>query len=371
MRDAGIAHMTLAVEGVGCAACIRKIEGGLEQIPGILAARLNFTNRRLAVDWRDGELDPASSSSRPCGGSAIAPIRSSRNGPRPRKRARRRWLLRCLAVAGFAAMNVMLLSVSVWSGNVSDMTPETRDFFHWLSALIALAGRRLMPGSRSSRARCGRCARGSSTWTCRSRSASCSRSAMSVYRDREPRGARLFRFGDHAAVLPAVRPLSRSRDAAQDARGRRQSRGVAGRRWRPFRRRWRARARAGGRAQAGRLVLVRPGERVAADGIVIAGASEIDESLVTGETAPPRDAPGAARLRRHVNFAGALTMRVTRRGDGTLLDEIERLLQKAIAGQSRATVRLADRAARLYAPVVHVTALADRARLARRRRVAA
>src|SRR5262249_15684312 len=49
-----------------------------------------------------------------------------------------RWLLTCLAVAGFAAMNIMLLSVSVWSGNVSDMTQETRDFFHWLSALIAL-----------------------------------------------------------------------------------------------------------------------------------------------------------------------------------------------------------------------------------------
>ena len=46
--------------------------------------------------------------------------------------------MNCLAVAGFAAMNIMLLSVSVWSGNVADMTQETRDFFHWLSALIAL-----------------------------------------------------------------------------------------------------------------------------------------------------------------------------------------------------------------------------------------
>ena len=49
-----------------------------------------------------------------------------------------RRLMRCLAVAGFATMNIMLLSVSVWSGNVTDITPETRDFFHWASALIAL-----------------------------------------------------------------------------------------------------------------------------------------------------------------------------------------------------------------------------------------
>ena len=54
-RD-GTAHMDLAVEGVGCAGCIRKIEGGLKRLPGIVEARLNFTNRRLAVDWREDEL---------------------------------------------------------------------------------------------------------------------------------------------------------------------------------------------------------------------------------------------------------------------------------------------------------------------------
>ena len=52
----GIAHMDLAVDGVGCAGCIRKIEGGLKQIPGIVDARLNFTNRRLTVDWHDARL---------------------------------------------------------------------------------------------------------------------------------------------------------------------------------------------------------------------------------------------------------------------------------------------------------------------------
>ena len=49
-RD-GTAHMDLAVEGVACASCIRKIEGSLKRLPGVVDARLNFTNRRLAVDW--------------------------------------------------------------------------------------------------------------------------------------------------------------------------------------------------------------------------------------------------------------------------------------------------------------------------------
>ena len=59
-RDAdGISHMDLAVEGVGCAGCIRKIENGLKELPGVTEARLNFTNRRLAVGWRDKALDAA------------------------------------------------------------------------------------------------------------------------------------------------------------------------------------------------------------------------------------------------------------------------------------------------------------------------
>src|SRR6185436_2225137 len=56
-RDAGLSHLDLAVEGVGCAGCIRKIESGLKRIPGVVDARVNFTNRRLAVDWRNGTLD--------------------------------------------------------------------------------------------------------------------------------------------------------------------------------------------------------------------------------------------------------------------------------------------------------------------------
>ena len=51
----GTAHMELAVDGIGCAGCIRKIESGLKQTPGIAQARLNFTDRRLAVDWREAE----------------------------------------------------------------------------------------------------------------------------------------------------------------------------------------------------------------------------------------------------------------------------------------------------------------------------
>src|SRR4030095_12067627 len=107
----------------------------LKQVPGVVDARLNFTNRRLAVDWHEAELSAAG---------VIAALEDIgyRAHPFQAERAETqeaqhmRWLVKCLAVAGFAAMNIMLLSVSVWSG--SDMGQETRDLFHWLSALIAL-----------------------------------------------------------------------------------------------------------------------------------------------------------------------------------------------------------------------------------------
>ena len=127
--EAGTSHMTLAVDGVACAGCIRKIENGLTKLPGVVDARLNLTQRRLAVDWRDGEIDAARIIAAVEGigyhAYPFAPERIEVD-----ESAQAKWLLKCLAVAGFAAMNVMLLSISVWSGNVSDMTPETRDLFH-------------------------------------------------------------------------------------------------------------------------------------------------------------------------------------------------------------------------------------------------
>ena len=101
-------------------------------------------------------------------------------------------------------------------------------------------------------------------------------------------------------------------------------------------------------------VLVRPGERVPADGTVVSGASEIDDSLITGETMRRQVGANAKVYAGSLNYSGALTLRVTAAGQDSLIDEIERLLEKAASAKSR-TRRLADRAARVYAPMVHLT----------------
>jgi P-type Cu2+ transporter len=107
--------------------------------------------------------------------------------------------------------------------------------------------------------------------------------------------------------------------------------------------------------KAGDRVLVKPGERIPADGIVLGGKSDLDESLITGETARRNVASGATVYAGSLNYSGALTLKVTAAGGTALIDEIEKLLEKAASAKSRA-MRLADRASRVYAPVVHLTA---------------
>ncbi|MDO9058999.1 MAG: cation transporter, partial [Bradyrhizobium sp.] len=134
---AGLSHIDLAVEGVSCAGCMSKIERGLSAIPDVTLARVNLTDRRLALEWKQGTLDPARFIDRLAElGYKAYPFETA--GAEAAEAEQSRYLLRCLGVAAFATMNVMMLSVPVWSGNVSDMIPEQRDFFHWLSALIAL-----------------------------------------------------------------------------------------------------------------------------------------------------------------------------------------------------------------------------------------
>jgi len=57
---AGLQHIDLAVEGVSCAGCMSKIERGLSAFPGVTSARMNLTDRRIALEWQGDSLDPSS-----------------------------------------------------------------------------------------------------------------------------------------------------------------------------------------------------------------------------------------------------------------------------------------------------------------------
>src|SRR3954452_9988997 len=118
---AGLNHIDLAVEGVSCAGCMAKIERGLSSIPDVTLARVNLTDRRVALEWKQGTVDPVRFVDRLAElGYKAYPF--ERVGAETAEAEQSRFLLRCLGVAAFATMNVMMLLVPVWSGGV-DMLP--------------------------------------------------------------------------------------------------------------------------------------------------------------------------------------------------------------------------------------------------------
>ena len=353
--DGGTARLELAVDGIYCAGCMAKIERGLAAVPAVTRARVNLTDKRVAVEWTGGAPDPARVVDRLAElGFTAYPFEPARAEANETEAAAS--LLRRLGVAAFAAMNIMLLSVSVWSGNVTDITPEQRDFFHWLSALIALpaAAYAGQPFFRSAlRALKAKSLNMDVPITLGVLLAL----AMSVF---ETLGHAEHAYFDSAIMLLAFLLAGRYLDQNM----RRRTRALAGN-LAALRAETAVKFVGNGEIREvpvasihpGDLVLVRPGERIAIDGVVTEGRSDVDQSLITGETAHVAVGKGAAVYAGTMNVTGNLQVEVRAAAAGTLLDEIKRLLERATEARSR-YLRLADRAARLYAPVVHVTALA-------------
>ena len=108
---------------------------------------------------------------------------------------------------------------------------------------------------------------------------------------------------------------------------------------------------------AGDLFLVRPGEKVATDGVVVEGRSAVDASLLTGESVPTEVEAGQSVTGATVNTSGALLVRATAVGEGTTLARIGRMVTAAQAGKAPVQ-RLADRISGVFVPIVLVLSAA-------------
>ena len=345
--------LTLAVDGLQCGACVWLIESALGRERNVVQSRVNMTTRRLQLGWT-GALNDGG---RLVGvveqlGYRLVPFDAASLAAAADQTGRA--LTRAMAVAGFAAGNVMLFSIAIWIGEVQGMGPAMRDFLHWVSALIALpaiayAGR---PFFRSAGAalRQGRTNMDVpiSIGVILVTTLSLVETALSGEHAYFDSACTLLfflligRLLDHRArgqarataeQLLALRHSDVAVLAADGTVTRRAAESVAPR----------------------ERILVGMGERIGVDGTIEQGASQLDASLVTGESLPVAAAPGTAVFAGTVNLGGALTVRCTASGAGTLLAECVRLIEAAEARRGR-FVELADRVARLYAPVVHVAA---------------
>ncbi|MFN0022728.1 MAG: heavy metal translocating P-type ATPase [Parvularculaceae bacterium] len=353
-RKNGRAELDLAIFGAKCAGCIAKIERAMMAIGGMESARLNLSTGRLSLVWRDGAVPTAGVTE------AIRSLgyRAAPYDPKAVESdhdAEGRSLLRALGVAGFATANVMLLSISIWSGG-NEMGTATVSLMHWASAVIAVPSA-LYAGRPFFRSAFAALRRGRANMDVPISLAVLLALGLSVHE--------FFAGGPHAYFDAAVMLLFFL---------------LIGR-YLDHRLRWRARAAArdvlalqaatarrigeGGAVESvparainvGDRLLLAPGDRVPVDGVVSEGVSYADLSLVTGESAPAKRQTGDALNAGVVNLSARLVITATATLETSLIADLARLMEAS--EQSRGIYRrLADRAAALYVPVVHSLALA-------------
>ena len=342
--------VSLIVENMQCGSCMGRVERALKSTPGVASARASLTAKRVSVTFDNRKTEPQKliDALDRTGYRAAESVGSADENAT----ARADDLLRRLGVAGFAAANVMLLSVSVWAGVASDMDQSAADLFHWLSALIA------MPAI----AYAGQPFFRSVATALRARHLNMDvpislgitlATAMSLYQTM--RGSEQVYF-DAAIMLTFFLLVGRYLDEKVRVRARGAAENLLGLKALSANvigedgtvRRLAARA-----LTPGMRIQVAAGERIPVDGRVISGVTHVDTSLITGETVPRKAAMGDMVHAGTVNLASALVVEATATDDNTLLADIARLVHAAEQGRGH-YVRLADRAARLYAPAVHL-----------------
>ncbi len=349
-RDAGgIARIELAVKGAHCANCMARIERGLRTLDGVSAARLNLSTGKLAVQWKEGRVDAPAIIRR------VEELGFSARPYDPRalienEDAEAQFLLKCLGVAGFASANVMLLSISIWSGLGGEMGVGTRTLFHWISGLIAIPAA-LYAGRPFFRSALKSLAAGGANMDVPISLAILLALALSVFSTLE-HGQRAY--FDAAVMLPFLLLVGRYLDFLLRRKARASARDLIAMQAATARRiddAGVARPVGASDISAGDRLLLAAGERVPVDG-TIEDDTEADLSLVTGESTPVRIARGAALRAGAIITGRPVVLRAASRVEDSFVAELARLVE---AGQQQRNryVKLADRAARIYVPVVH------------------
>lgn len=339
-------RLMLSLPSAHCAACISPVEAALAAVPGVDSSRVNLTMKRVSVDAVAGVTAEALVAVLAGVGFEAHELDAGLLSATETDRQGRELLMR-LGVAFFSMMNVMLLSVAVWSGAEG----ATRDMFHWISAMIAVptvifCGQ---PFFRSAWAgvRVGRLGMDFPISL-----ALVLASSISLFET--------IKSGHHAYFDAAVmlcfflllgryldhRTRAVARSAAEELAALEVPRAcvlVDGAEV----------VRVISEVAVGDLVRVRPGGRMPVDGVVEVGASEVDRSLLTGESLPVFMGEGMVVAAGEVNLTGPLVLRVTAAGRDSSLHRMADLVAVAESAKTKYTT-LAERAARFYSPLVHI-----------------
>jgi Cu2+-exporting ATPase len=345
--DNGVRQTDLSVPSIHCGGCIQAIEAALGALPGVEQARVNLSTKRVAIRWQADKPPPPFIDTL----DRIGYHAHLSDLGMDAKDETLTELTRALAVAGFAASNIMLLSVSIWAG----AEPATRDLFHWLSALIACPAL-IFSGHVFFQSAWRSLRHGQTNMDVPISIGVLLAFGMSLY---ETIHQGMHAYFDASISLLFFLLIGRTLDHMMRERARTAVKGLA-----------RLAARGAlvvhgdgthtylpvGEIQPGMTILLPAGERVPVDARVTQGRSEIDCALVTGESLPRQAMTGSVLSAGTLNLTGPLTIVATAAAKDSFLAEMMRMMEAAESSRS-VYRRIADRAARLYAPVVHLTAL--------------
>jgi Cu2+-exporting ATPase len=347
-EDGADVHVAaLMLEGVTCAACLWLIEQRLARLPGVLGVDINYATHRMLARW-DAEkmrLRDLMAAVAALGYRAVPYDRTRAESSRIAERSAALWRL---FVAGFGMMQVMMYLIPAYLAN-GEMTPDVEQLMH-IAGLILTAPVVLYSAApffagawRNLRTRL----LGMDVPVALGIAVAFTASAVATLRGSGPvyfDSITMFVF-----LLLAARYLeltARSRCALTQERLAQPGPAVA-----EQLADWPASdlacVVAAASLKRGDFVRVRPGDAVPADGVIVDGTGDIDESLLTGEARPVTKAPGDEVTGGSVNVDHAFVMRITRVGADTVRASIQRLLERAATEKPRLTLA-ADRVARHF-----------------------
>jgi len=335
----GSSDALLLVEGIHCAACVWLIEKALGGMPGILLAEVNLAHQRLHLRWRQADVKLSSVLRRLAAlGYAAVPYDAESSEGVARRQNRR--LLFRMAFAGFGAMNIMWISIALYAGAFSGIDAEIRSFFHWVSLFIA-APVLLYSGWGFTTAALRGARFGRLTMDLPITIGAWGTFAYSIYQTVWGGGEVYF---DTVVTFLFVILVGRYLEAMA-----RRNASSATHRLLELQPRMATRLTDEGeerlpvrRLAVGDRVLVRPGDKIPADGMVLDGRSHVDESMLSGESMPMRKEAGARVEAGTVNGDGSLVVEVALVGNGTMLSRIIHLVEAA-QGSKADVQQLADR----------------------------
>lgn len=351
-QKGNLSRLHLSVRGAKCGGCLAKIEKAVHALPGIDTARLNLSNGQMEVLWA-GDLQPARIGETISNLGYGVSVHSEDNAAKDAKREERSLLI-AMGVAGFAAANIMLLSVSVWGGH-GEMGQTTRDALHAISGLIALpvlvfSGRHFFKSAWSV------LKHGRANMDVPISLALILAFSVSVF---ETINSGKHAYFDAVVMLLFFLLIGRFLDARLRRQAHAAAHDLAALRNSSVNRITTEGKTETIRADAvkeGDTILLAAGERAVVDLRLTYGTSEIDESLVTGESLPRIAAAGATVYAGSVNLGQPLRGTALGAAADSLLSDIAGMLE---AGEQRRSTyrKIADKAVSLYVPFVHTAAL--------------